>query len=404
MVYDFLTLDDVDVSGKTVFLRTDINSPLDPKSKRILDATRIQAIVPTVRSLKESKLIIGAHQSRPGKYDFTSLESHSKVLQMYLESPVKYTDDIIGEEAQREIQSLKKGDVLVLNNVRMLEEENKIASPEELKETELVKTLSKYIDLFVNDAFAAAHRSQASLVGLSTVVPMAAGRLMEQELTALNRVLSNPARPSVYLLGGAKVDDRIPVINRVLNDDIADKILIGGLVADSFQMAQGKMKKRFDELDEEGLKQVYTCRAILEEFPKQIQLPMDVALDVKGERVEVFIDSITEEKNIYDIGLNTIAHYSSTIDKASTVVAEGPLGMFERRGFDIGTKELLRSMARCRGYTVVGGGHMGAMASMLGISDNMSHVSTGGGAMLSMLAGETLPVVAALEESKRRYG
>ena len=404
MVYDFLTLDDVDVSGKTVFLRADINSPLDPNSKRILDATRIQAVIPTVRSLKDAKVVIGAHQSRPGKYDFTSLESHSKVLQMYLESPVKYTDDIIGGEAQKQIQELRSGEVLVLNNVRMLEEENKIASPEKLGDTEFVKTMSKYIELFVNDAFAAAHRSQASLVGLSTVVPMVAGRLMEQELRSLNRVLDKPERPSVYLLGGAKVEDRIPVIRRVLNDDIADRILLGGLVADEFQMAKGKMKKRYEELDEEEKKQIEACKSIIEEYPAKIQLPMDVALDVKSERVEVFIDSITEEKNIYDIGLNTIAHYCSTTEKAQTVVAEGPLGMFERRGFDIGTKELLRCMARCRGYTVVGGGHMGAMASMLGITDQMSHVSTGGGAMLSMLAGETLPVVAALEESKKRYG
>lgn len=404
MVYDFLTLDDVDLTGKTVFLRADINSPLDPNSKRILDATRIQAVIPTVRSLKDSKLIIGAHQSRPGKYDFTSLESHSKVLQMYLERPVKYTEDIVGEKAQKEIKAMKKGDVLVLNNVRMMEEENKKAPVEELRDTELVQTLSKYVDYFVNDAFAAAHRSQASLVGLSNVIPMLAGRLMEQELRALNRVLDKPERPSVYLLGGAKVDDRIPVINRVLKDDIADKILIGGLVADSFQMSRGKMKKRYEELNEEELKQVDVCRDILEEYSDQIQLPMDVALDVKGERVEVFIDRITEEKNIYDIGLNTIAHYSSTIEKAGTVVAEGPLGMFERRGFDIGTKELLRCMARCEGFTVVGGGHMGAMASMLGINYQMSHVSTGGGAMLSMLAGETLPVVAALESSKKRYG
>jgi len=404
MVYDFLTLDDVDLTGKTVFLRADINSPLDPNSKRILDATRIQAVIPTVRSLKDTKLIIGAHQSRPGKYDFTSLESHSKVLQMYLERPVKYTNDIVGEEAQKEIKALKKGDVLVLNNVRMMEEENKKAPVEELRDTELVQTLSKYVDYFVNDAFAAAHRSQASLVGLSNVVPMLAGRLMEQELRALNRVLNKPERPSVYLLGGAKVDDRIPVIDRVLRDDIADKILIGGLVADSFQMARGKMKKRYEELNEEELKQVDVCKNILDKYPNQIQLPMDVALDVKGERVEVFIDRITEEKNIYDIGLNTIAQYCSTIEKSETVVAEGPLGMFERRGFDIGTKELLRCMARCKGFTVVGGGHMGAMASMLGINDQMSHVSTGGGAMLSMLAGEILPVVAALEASKQRYG
>ena len=404
MVYDFLSLDDIDVSGKTVFLRADINSPLDPGSKRILDATRIQAITPTVKSLSEAKLIIGAHQSRPGKYDFTSLESHSKVLQMYLEKSVKYTDDIIGEEAQELIKGLKDGEVLLLNNVRMREEENKKAPVEELQSTEFVKTMSQYVDIFVNDAFAAAHRSQASLVGLSVKCPMAAGRLMERELLALNRVIGEPARPSVYLLGGVKVGDRIPVINRVLQDGIADSILIGGLVADSFQMAKGFMGGRYEELDDAGKAEVEVCRGRLEKYPDKIHLPMDVALDVKGERVEVFIGSITEEKNIYDIGLNTIAKFTSIINKAGTVVAEGPLGMFERRGFDIGTKELLRDMASSKGYTVVGGGHMGGMTSMLGIRGEMSHVSTGGGAMLSMLAGETLPVVAALEKSKQRYG
>lgn len=404
MVYDFLSLDDLDVSGKTVFLRADINSPLDPASKRILDATRIQAITPTIKSLSKAKLIIGAHQSRPGKYDFTSLESHSKVLQMYLEKPVMYTDDIIGEEAQELFKGLKDGDVLMLNNVRMNEEENIRAPPEELQSTEFVKTMSKYVDIFVNDAFAAAHRSQASLTGLSINCPMVAGRLMESELSALNTVIGEPTRPSVYILGGAKVAERIPVINRVLQDGIADSILIGGLVADSFQMAKGHMGIRYEELDEAGKEEVEVCKGILEKYPGKIILPMDVAMDVKRERVEVLIGSITEEKNIYDIGLNTIAQFTSIINEAGTVVAEGPLGMFERRGFDIGTKEILRSMARCNGYTVVGGGHMGGMTAMLGIRDSMSHVSTGGGAMLSMLAGETLPVVAALEKSKQRYG
>lgn len=404
MVYDFLTLDDVEVAGKTVFLRVDLNSPLDPKNKRILDASRIKAITPTVKDLKEAKVVIGAHQSRPGKYDFSSLEMHVKVLSMYLENRVKYTEDIIGAEAQQAIKDLKPGEVLVLNNVRMLEEENVKAPAAELANTQFVKTLSPLIDIFVNDAFAAAHRSQASLVGLSNTTVMVAGRLMEKELNALNMVLNDPPRPSVYLLGGAKVEDRIPVIRRVLSDGIADTVLIGGLIRDSFHMAQGGMTKHYMELDEDERKLVEEASKLLEEYPEKIKLPIDIALDVKGERVEILANKITDETNIYDIGLNTIAHFSEKITKAGTVVAEGPLGMFERKGFDIGTKELLRCMARCGGYTVVGGGHMGGMASMLGIKDQMSHVSTGGGAMLSMLAGQTLPVVKALEDSKRRYG
>jgi phosphoglycerate kinase len=323
---------------------------------------------------------------------------------VYLEQEVKYTDDIIGKEAQRMIKELHPGEVLVLNNVRMLDEENKEAPMEKLAESEFVKTLTPFFDLFVNDAFAAAHRSQPSLVGLCATLPTVAGRLMEAELRALNMVLDNPARPSIYLLGGAKVEDRIPVISRVLRDNVADTILIGGLVRDSFHMAQGGMKKRYETLDEDGLKQVEQARAIMDRFPGKITLPIDVALDVNRERVEVMAERLTDETNIYDIGLNTIAQFSHRIMNAGTVVAEGPLGMFERRGFDIGTKELLRCMARCGGYTVVGGGHMGGLASMLGITEEMSHVSTGGGAMLSMLAGETLPVIEGLEKSKQRFG
>jgi phosphoglycerate kinase len=404
MVYDFLTLDDVDLKSKTVYLRADINSPLDPNSKRILDATRIQAVTPTLKDLHDAKVILGAHQSRPGRYDFTSLELHARVLQMYLEQEVKYCDDIIGSKAQAAIKALEPGDVLVLNNVRMLEEENKVAPMKDLADTAFVKTMSPLVDYFVNDAFAAAHRSQPSLVGLCNTTPTLAGRLMEQELRVLNRVLDNPARPSVYLLGGAKVEDRVPVIKRVLRDEIADSILIGGLVANSFYMASGGMKQQYDGLDEEAKFLVDQAGRIMDEYPGKIILPVDIALDVKGERVEIFFNRVTDETNIYDIGLNTIAQFSHNIVRSGTVVAEGPMGMFERRGFDIGTKELLRCMARCHGYTVVGGGHMGGMASMLGITEEMSHVSTGGGAMLSMLAGETLPVVAAIEESKRRFG
>lgn len=403
MVYDFLTLEDVEVKNKTIFLRADINSPLDPTSKRILDATRIRALVPTLNHLKEAKVILGAHQSRPGRYDFTDMEMHSRVLQVYITQKVKYTPDIIGKEAQNEISNVKPGEVLVLNNVRMLEEENIIKPVEDQVKTQFVKTLSPLIDIFLNDAFAAAHRSQPSLVGLSNAIPMVAGRLMEAELQALNKVLDNPARPSVYLLGGAKVDDRLPVIRRVLRDNIADQILIGGLIRDSFHMAMGSMMKRYENLKEEQKKLVDEAANILEEFPKEIILPIDVALDVKGERVEVLAHRLTDETNIYDIGLNAIAQFSDKIMKSKTVVAEGPLGMFERRRFDIGTKEILRCMARCDAYTLIGGGHLGGMASMLDISNKVSHVSTGGGAMLSMLAGETLPVVEALEKSKQRY-
>ncbi len=403
-MFDFLTLDDVDVKGKRVFLRVDINSPLDPNSKRILDDSRIKATEATLRDLREAKVVLGAHQSRPGKYDFTNLEAHTRVLQMYHNGRMRFVEDIDGPKALDAIKALKPGEVLVLNNLRMQKDENLDAPPEKLAETGMVKNLAPCFDLCVNDAFAAAHRGSASLTAFGEVIPMVAGRLMEKELSALNRVLYDPPRPTVYLLGGAKVDDRIPVINRVLKDNIADHILIGGLISDSFQAAGGKMPEKYTALKEEDRKLVEQAGQILKNYEKNIELPVDVALDTKGGRIEVLIDQITDETNIYDVGLNTVARFSKFIKEAGTVVAEGPLGMFERRGFDIGTKELLRVMADAPGYTVVGGGHLGGLASMLGIDDRMKHVSTGGGAMLSLLAGEQLPVVDAMAKAKKRWG
>ena len=403
-MFDFLRINDVDVKGKTIFLRVDINSPLDPASKRILDDARIRATEATLKDLREAKVVLGAHQSRPGKFDFTNLEAHARVLQMYNNGRVRFVEDIDGPKAQEAIKALMPGQILVLNNLRMHKDENLEAPPEKLAETGLVKTLAPYFDLCVNDAFAAAHRGSASLTAFGEVMPMVAGRLMEKELSALNKVIYNPTRPTVYLLGGAKVDDRLPVINRVLKDKIADHILIGGLIRDSFHMAGGAMPERYAVLKPEDKKLVDEAGAIYKKYKKNIELPVDVALDTKGGRIEVLTSQITDETNIYDIGLNTVAKFSKFIKEAGTVVAEGPLGMFERRGFDVGTKELLRVMAEAPGYTVVGGGHMGGLASMLGIDDKMKHVSTGGGAMLSLLAGEQLPVIEAMAKSKRRWG
>ncbi|MFQ6054054.1 MAG: phosphoglycerate kinase, partial [Candidatus Bathyarchaeia archaeon] len=389
MVFDFLTLDDVDVTGKTVFLRVDINSPLDPSSKRILDARRIRAILDTLRDLGDARVVLGAHQSRPGKYDFTSLELHARVLQMYHNNGhIIFVDDILGPRAQEAIRALRTGEVLVLDNLRLLKEENVQRPPAELAETELVRTLAPYFDLVVNDAFPAAHRSQPSLIGFGEVLPMVAGRLMERELDALTRVLEDPDRPCIFVLGGAKVEDRIPVMRRVLHDGIADRVLVGGLIHPLFHMAHGDMSKRLELLSEEERARAEEAADLLDRYGDLIELPVDVALDVKGARVEVHVDRLTDETNMYDIGLNTIAKFCDEIKRAGTVVAEGPLGMFERRGFETGTKELLRAMAYCPGFTVVGGGHLGGIASMMDIDHMMNHVSTGGGAMLTLLAGE----------------
>jgi phosphoglycerate kinase len=401
--FDFLTLDDVDVSGKTVFLRADINSPLDPVSRRILDDSRIRAVSETLKEMGDARVVLGTHQSRPGKYDFTTLELHARVLQMYLNSSVSFIGDVMGEEALGAIEALKPGEILLLDNLRFVPEENVQAPPAELAETEFVKTLAPHFDLAVNDAFAAAHRSQPSLVGFGEVMPMIAGRLMEAELRAIDQVLVDPARPCVFVLGGVKVEDRIPAMRRVLEDGIADYVLVGGLVRETFHMAEKHPREEVEALPEAERALVDEAGVLLEEFGDRIETPVDVALDVGGERVEIRVDSITNERNIFDIGLNTLARFCNRIRRAGTVVAEGPMGMFERPLFNTGTKEILRAMAESSGFTLVGGGHLGGMTAMMDLNSRMSHVSTGGGAMLTLLAGESMPVVESLERSKRRH-
>jgi phosphoglycerate kinase len=401
--FDFLTLDDVDVSGKTVFLRADINSPLDPVSRRILDDSRIRAVSETLKEMGDARVVLGTHQSRPGKYDFTTLELHARVLQMYLNSSVSFIGDVMGEEALGAIEALKPGEILLLDNLRFVPEENVQAPPAELAETEFVKTLAPHFDLAVNDAFAAAHRSQPSLVGFGEVMPMIAGRLMEAELRAIDQVLVDPARPCVFVLGGVKVEDRIPAMRRVLEDGIADYVLVGGLVRETFHMAEKHPREEVEALPEAERVLVDEAGVLLEEFGDRIETPVDVALDVGGERVEIRVDSITNERNIFDIGLNTLARFCNRIRRAGTVVAEGPMGMFERPLFNTGTKEILRAMAESSGFTLVGGGHLGGMTAMMDLNSRMSHVSTGGGAMLTLLAGESMPVVESLERSKRRH-
>lgn len=402
MSLEFLTLDDVETAGKRVFLRVDINSPLDPATKRIIDDSRISAVAPTLKDLSKARVVLGAHQSRPGAYDFTSLEPHVRVLQMYTDREVKFVDDVTGPKALKRIGELKPGEILVLDNLRLCKEENKSAPPEELVKTELVQKLAPCFDLVVNDAFAAAHRSQPSLVGFGEVLPMVAGRLMESELMALKRIVEDPRRPCVFVLGGAKVEDRMPVMRRVLREGIADKVLIGGVINNIFLMARGYLSKRLETESDEVRGQVEEARDLLKEDEDRIETAVDVALDVRRNRVEVNIEKLTEETDIYDIGLNTIAQFREIIKGAGTVVAEGPLGMFERRNFDVGTREVLEAMTCTDAFTVLGGGHLGGFASVMNIANKISHISTGGGALLSFFAGEKLPVIEALERGKRR--
>ena len=216
MELDYLTLNDFDLRDKRILLRLDINSPLDPTTNHVLDESRIIAAKPSLDALRDAKVVVLAHQSRPGKDDFTSLQQHADLLKTVCSQRVKFVEDVIGPSAREAINETKRGEVLVLDNVRLCAEENLEDKGEKLAKTNLVSRLAPLFGLYVNDAFATAHRSQASMVGFPCVLPSAAGLLLEKELAALNRLLKEPERPSTYILGGAKIEDKVPVVENIL--------------------------------------------------------------------------------------------------------------------------------------------------------------------------------------------
>jgi len=402
-LFDFLTLDDVDAIGKRVLLRVDINSPIDPKTGQITDDKRIRATLETLRDLRKARVTLMSHQGRPGKYDFTSLSLHAEILKKYAKRPIRFIGDVMGPAAMGAISELSPGEVLVLENVRFSAEENIEGSSEELAKTHLVRKLAPFFDLFVNDAFATAHRAQASLIGFAEVLPTVAGRIMERELKAIGGVLSRPKHPLVFVVGGVKVEDRIPAIQSLLDRGVVDSILVGGLVGEIFLKAKGyKLGKATDKKIENYKDQVEEAKKILSKYSKRIVTPTDVAIRSGKKRRDISVSRLPTEETIRDIGVNTINSFSRIIRNANTVVASGPLGVFEEEGFEKGTERIVEAIAQCKGFTLIGGGHLDAIVEKLKLEGSFSHISTGGGAMLTFLTGKKLPAIEALERAAQR--
>jgi len=404
----FLTMDDFDFRDKTVLVRVDFNSPIDPQTKKILDDTRIRAHAETtIRELvqKGAKTVILAHQGRPGSPDFTPLEQHAKILGKILDKPVKYVDDVFGEKAQEAVRKLKAGETLVVENVRTFADERKKGSPEEHARSEFVKKLAPLADVFVNDAFAAAHRAHISIVGFTAVLPSAAGRIMERELKALSRVLENPEKPCVYIFGGAKADDSLKISQYVLENNIADHILTGGVISHLFLVAKrfnlGKPSMDFLE-KEQVLGLVTGIQDLMKRYPGRIEVPADVAVEVEGKRKEMEVTELPTSHPIYDIGTKTTKNYGRIISNAKSIVVSGPMGVYEKREFMLGTKKTFEAVAASKAFSLVGGGHTVAATKELGLTDKISYVSTAGGALIEFLMGEALPGVVALEKAAAR--
>ncbi|MFW6117341.1 MAG: phosphoglycerate kinase [Thermoproteota archaeon] len=405
---NLMTLDDVTLKGKTVLVRVDFNSPLDENTQKILDATRIRTHgESTIQELvdRDAKVVVLAHQGRPGSWDFTSLREHAGVLANILDQPVKFVEDIFGEKAQQTIKELKLGEVLVLDNVRGFSEERKEGTPEEHAQTEMVKQLAPLADLFVNDAFAAAHRAHVSIIGFTAVLPSVAGRVVERELKSLSRVLENPAKPCVFALGGAKADDALEISRYVLDNDIADYVLTGGVAGHVFLVAKdvelGKPNMSF--LREKTLLEfVSGIKDLIEEYPQSIKVPSDVAVEKNEKRKEISVNELPTKYPILDIGTNTIKEYQKIIKDANSIVVSGPVGVYENEDFLLGTKEVFGEVADSNAFSLAGGGHTVAALKELGLSDEISYISTAGGALMEFLMGKELPAISALEKAAAR--
>ncbi len=404
---DYNTLDDFELENKTVLLRVDFNMPLDKETLDILDNTRIERALPTIKELidKNAKTVIIAHQGRQGSWDFISLEKHAKTLEKLIKKDVKFVEDIFGEKAINAIKNLQNTEVLLLDNVRKFNGETEKKSAEEHAKSELVQNLNPLADLFVNDAFAAAHRPQCSLIGFTEVLPSCAGRLMEKELTTLSEIVENPAKPSIFLFGGAKFSDVIVTIERLLENKTADKIILTGLPANAFLKAEGINlgKKTEESLAEEGSPENYEeIKKILLNYKSNIILPNDFAQQENTDRNEIDVSDLPTEYNLFDIGEKSIRNFKEIISDAKTVFLSGPCGVFENPVFMKGTKEIFTYVANSNAFSIVGGGHTVAAVEQLGLDDKISHISTGGGSLEKFMMGEKLPVVEALKKAKNK--
>jgi len=392
-------LDDVDYIGKRVLLRVDLNCSVDPETKKITDFSRIEAVRETLDELSKSKVVLMAHQGSPGSDDFISLEQHTEFLKK-LGFNAAFVDDIFGQKAKKAINRVKVGEILVLQNVRYFDGELKKAPPSEVAKEQIVQELYPLFDLFVNDAFGASHRSQASIVGFTTVLPSVAGRLVEKEIRTLTAATSTDKHPWTLVLGGSKVEDKVSTLSKLLATGRVDNALLGGLIGTLFLIVASKVPETYSKPIKGFDAAVGTARELLAKHGDRLILPQDAAIDA-GKRVDC--DFAEMKGNPFlDIGTKSAEKYASIIRKSAVVFANGPMGYFEKEIFAKGTMKVLKAIADCKGITVVGGGHMGAMAKKMHLDNKITHISTGGGATINFLTGKKLELISALEESAKR--
>lgn len=408
MRFGIKTLDEAEVKGKTVLCRVDINQPVDRAAGTLKSVNRIAACVPTIRELSDrgAKVVLMAHQGSDIEYkNFYTTKPHAAVLTRMLGREVKWIDDVCGPAARDAIRALQDGEVLLLDNVRFVSEEQTLfemklrLTHEQQAKTQMVEKLAPLADLYVCDAFAAAHRDQPSLCGFEQVLPSYMGRLFEKEYCTVSQVMEAPDRPCVFVLGGAKISDAFLMMNTVLSRGVADQILTGGLVGNIFLTALGKeigsgsvdfiMKSNYGEY-------IQKAKDLYAQYGEKIVLPVDLAWVTEGERREAALGQVPEDIAAIDVGHKTIECYREAILGAKTVFVNGPMGVFEQAPSEYGTKAVWQALADTEGFTVLGGGDSITATEKYGLTDRMGYICTGGGALIRFLSGEELPVVKAL--------
>ena len=396
------TLDDFDACGKMVLLRLDLNSPVDRKTRKIQDGGKIIAAAGTLVELLSANAAVAilAHQGRPGDCDFISMEEHCRILNGAAGGKVSFVPDICSETAIAEIRKLRPGRALLLDNVRKLDYEQKNATASEHAGRELVTALSPHFDFFVNDAFAAIHRSHCSMAGFTKTLPSAIGRLMQKELTGTSRLLDSPAGPVVYVFGGKKFSDFMPVLQSICSDDQVDTVLLAGYLAIPFLASRGITVDAVTQRDIASKVDCgfMDCALKLLNGSAKIHLPTDMAFDSDGKREEASVQTWPAELKALDIGNETIRNYVQLLSAAGTVFVSGPPGVYERSGFDAGTRSVFAAAAVPGKFSMAGGGHTSAAARALGFSERFSWISTGGGALEALISRKRLPVLEYLRE------
>ncbi len=410
------SLRDCAIAGQRVLLRLDINSPIDPLTHRIVNDNRLVKSLPTLRWLQQggARTAIIAHQGDTLDYqNLIPLAEHAERLSTLLGSAVRYIDDVCGPAAVAAVRALQPGDVILLGNLRYLGEELSTfekdvkLQPDQMLQTWLVRSLAPLFDLYVNDAFSAAHRNAPSMTAFQQVLPSAAGFLFSEEYAALYAVLHQAQKPCVFILGGAKISDAFGMMARVLANGTADRILTTGLVGQVFLLADqvdlGDLTRQFLR-ERDLLPFVDAARDLLQTYPEVIDRPVDLAYDQDGRRCETELAALPAKQLYLDIGARTIRQYQAIIAQAGTIFANGPAGVYEKPQFAIGTRQVWQAVADSTAYSVIGGGDTVSSASRMIDLKQISCVCTAGGAMIRFMSGKKLPLVEAMEMAANRPG